>query len=35
MKKIISAIFLTLIALTSFTACERADYQHPGHRSTN
>ena len=34
MKKVISLVVLLLVA-TIFSACERNDYQHPGHRSTN
>ncbi len=33
MKAIILATILTLSALTMFSACEKNDYQHPGHRS--
>lgn len=33
MKAAILAFIVTLGALTMFTACERNDYQHPGHRS--
>lgn len=34
MKKVILFVGLLLVA-TIFSACERNDYQHPGHRSTN
>lgn len=33
MKKITLTIILALGIASMFTACERNDYQHPGHRS--
>ena len=33
MKEIVLATILALSAMTMFSACERNDYQHPGHRS--
>lgn len=33
MKTFFITIVIALSALTTFTACERNDYQHPMHRS--
>ncbi len=33
MKSFILALLMTFGAVTMFTACEKPDYQHPGHRS--
>ena len=33
MKALIVTLLLSLTAITMFTACERNDYQHPGHRT--
>lgn len=33
MKHLLTTVILSLTLLTAFTACEKTDYQHPGHRS--
>jgi len=35
MKGLFLATLIALSCATFFTACEKNDYQHPGHRSTN
>lgn len=34
MKRMIAAFLLSLMAMTFFAACEKADYQNPFHRSS-